>query len=130
MPGAYWGGTGRRKTAVAQVRLMKGDGSVTINGRDMESYFVDFKGRKRLFAPLEAADSTKRYDVLVRVRGGGLAAQADAIRMGLARALVKSDPKLEGILREGGYLTRDSREKERKKYGHKRARKSFQFSKR
>lgn len=130
MPEEFWRGTGRRKTAVAAVRLLKGTGRIIINERPIESYFVDFKGRKRGLEPLEAANSASKYDVLAKLTGGGLAAQADALRLGIARALLKSDPELEEMLRDGGYLTRDSREKERKKYGHKRARKSFQFSKR
>ncbi len=126
----FWRGTGRRKTAVAQVRLMKGTGKVTINGRKIDSYFVGFKQKKQGLEPLEAANCASKYDVIVILRGSGLTAQADALRLGIARALLKSDPELESLLRDGGYLTRDSREKERKKYGHKRARKSFQFSKR
>ena len=126
----FWRGTGRRKTAVAQVRLMKGTGRATINGREIDSYFVGFKQKKQGMEPLEATNCASKYDVIAILRGSGLTAQADALRLGIARALLKSDPELESLLRDGGYLTRDSREKERKKYGHKRARKSFQFSKR
>lgn len=127
---AFYRGTGRRKTAIAQVRIMKGTGKITVNDTEFDTYFFDFKGKKRAVEPLEAANSTMKYDVIVKLTGGGFAAQADALRLGIARALLKSDPGLEGMLRDAGYLTRDSREKERKKYGHKRARKSFQFSKR
>ena len=130
MPEEFWRGTGRRKTAIAQVRLMKGTGKVTINKREIDSYFVGDKQKKRGLEPLEAANCMSKYDVIAKLCGSGLVAQADALRLGIARAMLKSDPELEGLLRDGGYLTRDSREKERKKYGHKRARKSFQFSKR
>ena len=126
----FWRGTGRRKTAVAQVRLMKGTGKVTINGREIDSYFVGFKQKKRGMEPLEATNCGSKYDVIVIMRGSGLSAQADALRLGIARALLKSNPELESLLRDGGFLTRDSREKERKKYGLAGARKRFQFSKR
>lgn len=130
MPEEFWRGTGRRKTAVAQVRLMKGTGKVTINNMKIDSYFVGFKQKNRGLEPLEAANCASKYDVIAKLHGSGLVAQTDALRLGIARAMLKSDPELESLLRDGGYLTRDSREKERKKYGHKRARKSFQFSKR
>ncbi len=130
MPDEFWRGTGRRKTAVAQVRLMSGTGRIVVNGREFDTFLFDAKGVKRVLAPLEAVNSASKFDILAKVNGGGFTAQADALRLGIARALVKYDSGLESILRDGGYLTRDGREKERKKYGHKRARKSFQFSKR
>jgi small subunit ribosomal protein S9 len=126
----FWRGTGRRKTSVAQVRLMSGTGRVVVNEREIDVFLFDPKGRKRALAPLEAVNSASKFDISATVRGGGYSAQADALRLGIARALVRYDTGLESILRDGGYLTRDGREKERKKYGHKRARKSFQFSKR
>ena len=130
MPEEFWRGTGRRKTSVAQVRLMSGTGRIVVNGKEFDSFLFDPKGVKRVLAPLEAVNSASKFDILAKVNGGGFTAQADALRLGIARALVKYDSGLESILRDGGYLTRDGREKERKKYGHKRARKSFQFSKR
>jgi small subunit ribosomal protein S9 len=130
MPDEFWRGTGRRKTSVAQVRMMSGTGRIVVNEREVEAFLFDAKGMKKVLAPLEAVNSASKFDIVARVTGGGFAAQADALRLGIARALVKYDSGLESILRDAGYLTRDGREKERKKYGHKRARKSFQFSKR
>ncbi len=122
--------TGRRKTAVASIRLRSGNGNVDINGRKLEEYFPLEIQRKTLFAPLEKLGGNGRYDMIIRVRGGGLEAQAVAIRLGLARALVENDENLRHDFKTHGYLTRDSRKKERKKYGHAGARKRFQFSKR
>lgn len=122
--------TGRRKTAVASVRLRSGTGQVDINGRALENYFPLEIQRKTVFAPLEKLGGNVRYDMIIRVRGGGIEAQAIAIRLGLARALVQNDDNLRSDLKEHGYLTRDSRKKERKKYGRAGARKRFQFSKR
>jgi len=130
LPGGYFYGTGRRKKAVARVRLRSGSGKIRINGRDMEQYFVEDRDRKAIQAPLEATQTLGRYDVYVNVGGGGFTGQAGAVVLGLARALKSMDPSLEPILRNGGYLTRDSRMKERKKYGLRGARRSFQFSKR
>lgn len=122
--------TGRRKTAVASIRLRSGSGQVDINGRPLEQYFPLEIQRKTIFAPLEKLGGNGRYDMIIRVRGGGIEAQAIAIRLGLARALVQNDENLRHDFKDNGYLTRDSRKKERKKYGRAGARKRFQFSKR
>lgn len=122
--------TGRRKTAVASVRLRSGSGQVDINGRPLEEYFPLEIQRRTVFAPLEKLGGNSRYDMIIRVKGGGIEAQAVAIRLGLARALVENDENLRHDLKSHGYLTRDSRKKERKKYGRAGARKRFQFSKR
>ncbi len=122
--------TGRRKTAVASVRLRSGSGQININGRLMEEYFPLEIQRKTIFAPLEKLGGHGRYDMIIRVRGGGVEAQAIAIRLGLARALVENDENLRHDFKVHGYLTRDPRKKERKKYGRAGARKRFQFSKR
>jgi len=123
--------TGRRKTAVASVRLRHGGkGQIDINGKTIEQYFPLEIQRKTLFAPLEKLGGTGRYDMVIRVKGGGIEAQAIAIRLGLARALVENDENLRHEYKAHGFLTRDSRKKERKKYGRAGARKRFQFSKR
>ena len=123
-------GTGRRKTSVARVRLVPGAGKVTINGRDMEEYF----GLKTLELivrqPLVLTEMVDKYDVLASVSGGGVSGQAGAIRHGISRALLELDGELRPALKKAGFLTRDSREKERRKYGLKKARKASQFSKR
>jgi len=123
-------GTGRRKTAVASIRLRSGDGKVDINGRSIEQYFPLKIQRKTVFAPLDKLGGHGRYDMIIRVRGGGIEAQAVAIRLGLARALVENDDNLRHDFKLRGYLTRDARKRERKKYGRPGARKGFQFSKR
>ncbi len=123
-------GTGRRKTAVARVYLREGNGSVTINGKGPSEYFPFELLVKSLLAPLELTSSKDKFDVLIKVRGGGPAGQADACRHGLARALVAADPANRPPLRASGLLTRDPRAVERKKYGHAGARRRFQFSKR
>ncbi|CUI16496.1 30S ribosomal protein S9 [Candidatus Protochlamydia naegleriophila] len=122
--------TGRRKTAVASIRLRSGNGQVDINGRSLEEYFPLEIQRRTVFAPLEKLGGNNRYDMIIRVKGGGVEAQAVAIRLGLARALVENDENLRHDFKSHGYLTRDSRKKERKKYGRAGARKRFQFSKR
>ncbi|MBE6096627.1 30S ribosomal protein S9 [Schwartzia succinivorans] len=123
-------GTGRRKTSVARVRLVPGEGKVIINGRDMEEYF----GLKTLELivrqPLVLTEMTDKYDVVARVAGGGASGQAGAIRHGISRALLELDAELRPALKKAGFLTRDPREKERRKYGLKKARKASQFSKR
>lgn len=123
-------GTGRRKTSVARVRLVPGDGKITINGRDMQEYF----GLKTLELivrqPLNLTETIGRYDVIAKVEGGGPSGQAGAIRHGISRALLELDEELRPALKKAGFLTRDSREKERRKYGLKKARKASQFSKR
>ncbi len=148
-------GTGRRKTAVARVRLLPGSGKITINGRSVEDYFTEDKDRNAVVGPLMVTEMRNRLDVVILVEGGGITGQAGAICQGVARALKdmfglptpaaapapadgdgRQAPEGEGVenmakrLRDSGYLTRDGRMKERKKYGRKGARKSFQFSKR
>jgi small subunit ribosomal protein S9 len=122
--------TGRRKTAVASVRLRSGNGQIDVNGRSFTEYFPLEIQRKTIFSPLEKLGGNSRYDMIIRVKGGGIEAQAVAIRLGLARALVSDDENLRHELKSHGYLTRDPRKKERKKYGRAGARKRFQFSKR
>ena len=129
-PGQYCWGTGRRKSAVARVRVRPGQGRVTINGRELEAYFTIPQDRNAVQAPLIATDCQQKFDVFVNVQGGGPTGQAGAVMMGLARALIVADPNTFNSLRDSGYLTRDSRMKERKKYGRRGARRSFQFSKR
>ena len=123
-------GTGRRKTSVARVRIIPGNGNFTINKRDIEDYFNYETVKVIAREPLLASETIDKYDVIVNVHGGGATGQAGAVRHGLARALIESDKELRPILKKAGYLTRDSRMKERKKYGLKKARKSPQFSKR
>jgi small subunit ribosomal protein S9 len=123
-------GTGRRKTAVARVRVAAGSGKIEINGRQLNDYFSSERDRKAIFGPLEVTNTGGKMDVLVNASGGGLTGQAGAIIMGLGRALVRHDQTLEKALRDAGFLTRDSRMKERKKYGQRGARRRFQFSKR
>jgi small subunit ribosomal protein S9 len=123
-------GTGRRKTAVARVRIKDGDGKLTINERPLDEYFKTERDRQSILAPLKATESLGKVDVWVRVDGGGTTGQAGAIVLGIARALQARNHTLHTTLSAGGYLTRDSRMVERKKYGFKKARRSFQFSKR
>lgn len=124
-------GTGRRKTSTARVRLIPGTGQVSINSRPMDDYIGGRHGlNKQIFEPFQAADAMGRFDVLVSVMGGGISGQVGAIRHGIARALAEAAPQNRPVLRTDGLLTRDARVKERKKYGRKRARKRFQFSKR
>ncbi len=122
--------TGRRKKAIARVRLLPGDGKVIINKRDMDNYFGLETLRMIVNQPLELTSTKGKYDVLVNIYGGGISGQAGAIRHGISRALVKSDGNLKPELKKAGFLTRDSRMKERKKYGLKKARRAPQFSKR
>lgn len=124
-------GTGRRKTATARVRLLPGKGQTTINGRTVEDYVGGRHGLEKVFeAPFQLADAVGRFDVMISVRGGGIVGQMGAIKHGIARALTEANPANRAALRTQGMLTRDSKVKERKKYGRKRARKRFQFSKR
>ena len=123
-------GTGRRKTSVARVRIRPGSGKVLINKRELEEYFPNEQDRKSLLGPLEASGKKGELDVIVRVHGGGNTGQAGAVRMGIARALVSFDTEIFPHMREGGFLTRDSRMKERKKPGLRGARRGTQFSKR
>jgi small subunit ribosomal protein S9 len=141
----YHLGTGRRKTSVARVRLCEGTGKIAINGRSLEDYFTEDKDRAAVIGPLELTEMRNRLDVVVSVQGGGFTGQGGAINQGIARALkgmfgIEETPPADGQaeasggiakkLRDSGYLTRDGRMKERKKYGRKGARKAFQFSKR
>lgn len=126
----YWG-TGRRKSSVARVRLVPGSGQIVINGRVGEQYLQNNPGYLAIAkAPLETLGLEGEYDILVNVHGGGLTGQADSIRLGIARALCELDPENRKPLKIEGYLTRDPRSKERKKYGLRKARKAPQFSKR
>lgn len=122
--------TGRRKTAVASVRVRPGSGNIDINGRKFEEYFTLEIQRNSVLAPFQNIGGNGRFDMVIRVKGGGVEAQAIATRLGVARALVQHDETLHSDFKDKGYLTRDSRKKERKKYGHAGARKRFQFSKR
>ncbi|SMC28708.1 SSU ribosomal protein S9P [Clostridium acidisoli DSM 12555] len=123
-------GTGRRKKSIARVRLVPGEGKVTINKRDQESYFGLETLRMIVNQPLVLTGTKDKFDVLVNVNGGGFTGQAGAIRHGISRALLKADESLRGELKKAGFLTRDPRMKERKKYGLKKARRAPQFSKR
>ncbi len=123
-------GTGRRKTSIARVFLRPGSGKFTINGRAFEEYFVTEQQRITARRVLVFTDMGSTFDVLATVKGGGVTAQADAVKMGTARALLEYNIELRASLKEQGFLTRDARMKERKKYGQKGARKRFQFSKR
>jgi small subunit ribosomal protein S9 len=127
---AQYQGTGKRKTSIARVILRPGDGATWINGRTIEEYFPRATHRTALMAPLRVAGAEGTYDLRVRVEGGGPTGQAEAIRHGLARALVEADPELRTVLKREGYLTRDARIVERKKAGLHKARKAPQFSKR
>lgn len=123
-------GLGRRKTAKARVRLQPGAGGFLVNGREMAQYFPTPEMQRQALAPLKATATEGQYDVLCTVDGGGPQGQSEAVKMGLARALKQSNPMHEPALRQNGLLTRDSRMKERKKYGRRGARRGFQFSKR
>src|SRR5262245_32418989 len=123
-------GTGRRKEAVARVRVIPGTGEFVLNGRSLEDYFPNRAHRMQLAAPLRVIGREEDFDVVARIHGGGVNGQAGALRHGIARALIEFDPELRGQLKSEGFLTRDSREKERRKYGLKKARKAPQYSKR
>ena len=127
---ARYNATGKRKSAIARVILKPGEGTYTINGRHLDEYFPRVRLQRMASQPLEAAGYNTRMDVVARIHGGGVSAQANALRHGIARALVEADPALRAELKRRGYLTRDPREKERKKAGLKKARKRPQFSKR
>jgi small subunit ribosomal protein S9 len=126
----YIWGLGRRKKAIARVRIKPGPGAFIVNGRPIDEFFLTLQVRTRAQAPLYATGTDGSYDVFCQVQGGGPTGQADAVRMGLARALKVSNPAFDDPLRANGLLTRDSRMKERKKYGRRGARRGFQFSKR
>jgi small subunit ribosomal protein S9 len=123
-------GTGRRKSSIARVRLLPGDGKFIVNGRELDEFFGLETLKVISKQPLTLTNTEGRFDVIVKVEGGGYTGQAGAIRHGIARALIKADEELRGALKKAGYLTRDPRMKERKKYGLKGARRSPQFSKR
>jgi small subunit ribosomal protein S9 len=125
----FWA-TGRRKCASAAVHIKAGKGTVSVNKRAFEDYFVDDAVRNYILQPLVITGTAESYDVAANIKGGGCIGQAGAMRHGIARALTEANPELRGVLKEGGMLTRDSRVKERKKYGQPGARKRFQFSKR
>ncbi len=122
--------TGKRKDAVARVWLKPGNGRIQINNKDFDKYFARPVLQMLLKQPLQTAERLDQYDILVTVKGGGLSGQAGAVRHGISKALTHYEPELRSILKKGGFLTRDSRTVERKKYGRKKARRSFQFSKR
>lgn len=123
-------GTGRRKTSVARIFLRSGKGQITVNGRPFDNYFVNEQARTLVRQPLLATEMADKFDVLILASGGGLTGQAGAARLGVARALIEFNSELRGKLKSLGFLTRDPRQHERKKYGQKGARKRFQFSKR
>jgi small subunit ribosomal protein S9 len=123
-------GTGRRKTSTARVRLSEGSGKLVVNGREFDRYFSHENFSKQAYAPLMTVDLREKIDVTVNVAGGGVAGQAGAVAHGIARALQKLNPELRAALKKAGHITRDPREKERKKPGQPGARKRFQFSKR
>ena len=122
--------TGRRKEAVARVRLIPGEGNFDVNGRSLDEYFPTRVHRMVAQSPLRLVGREKDFDVIATIRGGGISGQAGAIRLGIARALIELDPELRAQLKDEGFLTRDAREKERRKYGLKKARKAPQYSKR
>jgi small subunit ribosomal protein S9 len=122
--------SGRRKTSVARVYVQAGQGTVTINDRDIKTYFSNELLENIVNQPFGTLDAMGKYDVRVNVRGGGISAQAEAIRLAIAKALVEENPEVKAALRKEGFMTRDSRMVERKKFGKRKARRSFQFSKR
>ncbi len=127
---AYYSGTGKRKSAVAQVRLLAGNGTIIINGTPYEERFTRLAHRQNIMRPFVVTEKVGKYDTVVKIAGGGIAGQCDAITHGIARALLKANEKLRPLLRKDGLLTRDPRVKERKKPGLKRARKAPQYTKR
>ncbi len=122
--------TGKRKSAIAKTWLTPGSGKIVINNRSVEDYFVHNDAREMLSSPLAMTQNSDAFDITIKVLGGGVMGQAGAVRHGITKALVLMDPDLRGTLKKAGYLTRDSRIKERKKYGQKGARANYQFSKR
>ena len=127
---SYFYGTGRRKTAIARVKIMPGNGTIIINGIPYEDLYTRLELRRRIVQPLVITESMGKYNIVVKVEGGGSSSQGGAVSHGIARALVEADEKSKDLLRKGGLLTRDSRGKERKKPGLKRARKAPQYTKR
>ncbi len=127
--GFLWG-TGRRKTAVARIRIKPGSGKFTVNGKEVDAFFTEIRDRIAVRSPLTVTNTTESLDIVASVKGGGFTGQAGAVMLGLARALKDYDPSIEPALRENSLLTRDARKVERKKYGQSGARRRFQFSKR
>ena len=130
MPELLSRATGRRKEAVCRARLLEGTGKWQINGRPIEDYFANATHRMVITEPLRLTNTEGRYDIIAKIEGGGIAGQAGALRHAISRALIDLDPDLRPVLKKGGFLTRDAREKERRKYGLKKARKAPQYSKR
>ena len=130
MPAPLCQATGRRKAAVARVRLLPGEGKVTVNKRPLDEYFTSVSNRMHATEPLRVAGRQESFDVVATIDGGGVAGQAGALRLGIARGLIEVEPDLRTTLKRAGLLTRDAREKESKKYGLKKARKAPQYSKR
>lgn len=130
MKNGYFWGTGRRKTAIARVRLKPGEGKFVVNDKEVNTYFTSTRDRFDVVAPLKTTKTFGKYDIFVNVHGGGPTGQAGAVMLGIARALLKINPEFTPTLRDGRFLTRDPREVERKKPGRPGARKRFQFSKR
>jgi len=126
----FFYGTGKRKSAIARTRLYPGTGKIEVNGRPVEEYFPRETLRMIITQPLKLLNLEGKFDIKVNVKGGGISGQADAIKHGISRALLEYDPELRKPLKKAGFLTRDARVKERKKYGQPKARKKFQFSKR
>lgn len=122
--------TGKRKTSIARVWLKPGEGNITVNRRTLDEYFGRETSKMVIRQPLELTDNVGKFDIMVNVCGGGPSGQAGAIKHGITKALLEADPELRGVLKKAGFITRDSRAKERKKYGRKGARARFQFSKR
>ena len=127
---AYFYGTGKRKTAVAQVRLISGNGAIIVNGKSYDEIFTIPRWREEIIEPLKVTNTGDKFNAVIKVHGGGTSAQASAIRHGISRALLRVDESLKPLLRNYGLLTRDSRVKERKKYGLRKARKARQYRKR
>jgi small subunit ribosomal protein S9 len=127
---AFYSGTGRRKTAIARVRLLPGEGEIVVNGRTLEEHFGNAVNESEVRMPFRVTGTEGRFNVMIKVEGGGVTGQAGAIRHGIARALLSAHPDARGALRDAGLLTRDPRAKERKKFGLKRARKAPQYTKR
>jgi small subunit ribosomal protein S9 len=130
MSTAFFYGTGRRKTSIARVRLLVGEGEVVVNGRSLDEHFGNAVNQAEILMPFRVTGTEGRYNAMIKVEGGGYTGQAGAIRHGIARALLQSDPEARLPLRQAGFLSRDPRMKERKKYGLKRARKAPQYTKR
>ena len=126
----FFYGTGKRKTSVSRTRLYKGTGSITVNGRELGDYFPRATLQMIIRQPLKLTKTIEKFNIACRVTGGGLSGQAQAVRHGISRALLEFDPELRGVLKRAGFLTRDSRVKERKKYGQRAARARFQYPKR